>query len=198
MNIMKGINRTNKKHGFTLAELLIVVAIIGVLVGIYVPIINKQIEKAREAHDIYTMRTAASAAISLYYAGVSDEKSAQASGLKWWQNDGKDQANAAGVYDPKTGKFHPIKSDDAGPYKCGKGTKTNAGTNFTMGNSNGAYAPGEDYTDAALLVSIYPLGNNKHVDVYWKHTEGKDTKGKYVGGQTSANNPKYSIRVPLS
>ena len=47
------------KNGFTLAELLIVVAIIAVLVAISIPIFNKQLEKAREAYDIYTMRQAA-------------------------------------------------------------------------------------------------------------------------------------------
>ena len=36
--------------GFTLAELLIVVAVIAVLVAISIPIFNKQIEKSREAH----------------------------------------------------------------------------------------------------------------------------------------------------
>ena len=35
----------NKNKGFTLAELLIVVAIIGVLVAISIPIFSKQLEK---------------------------------------------------------------------------------------------------------------------------------------------------------
>ena len=46
--MFKKINRENKK-GFTLAELLIVVAIIGVLVAISIPIFTAQLEKAREA-----------------------------------------------------------------------------------------------------------------------------------------------------
>ena len=41
----------NKKKGFTLAELLIVIAIIGVLVGIAIPVLNSQLEKSRKAKD---------------------------------------------------------------------------------------------------------------------------------------------------
>lgn len=57
--------RKNEK-GFTLAELLIVVAIIGVLVAISIPIFTSQLEKAREATDLANIRSAyaeASAAV---------------------------------------------------------------------------------------------------------------------------------------
>lgn len=43
--------------GFTLAELLIVVAIIGVLVAISIPIFSGQLEKAREATDAANIRS---------------------------------------------------------------------------------------------------------------------------------------------
>ena len=46
----------NNRKGFTLAELLIVVAIIAVLVAIAIPIFNSQLEKAREATDIANVR----------------------------------------------------------------------------------------------------------------------------------------------
>ena len=49
-------NRNNKK-GFTLAELLIVVAIIGVLVAISIPIFTAQLEKSREATDEANIRS---------------------------------------------------------------------------------------------------------------------------------------------
>ena len=49
--------RKNEK-GFTLAELLIVVAIIGVLVAISIPIFTSQLEKAREATDAANIRSA--------------------------------------------------------------------------------------------------------------------------------------------
>lgn len=47
--------KTNKK-GFTLAELLVVVAIIAVLVAIAIPIFTSQLEKSREATDEANIR----------------------------------------------------------------------------------------------------------------------------------------------
>ncbi len=49
--------KSNKK-GFTLAELLIVVAIIAVLVAIAIPIFNSQLEKSRDSVSISNLRTA--------------------------------------------------------------------------------------------------------------------------------------------
>lgn len=49
--------KENKK-GFTLAELLIVVAIIAVLVAISIPIFTTQLEKARESTDAANLRAA--------------------------------------------------------------------------------------------------------------------------------------------
>lgn len=46
------------KKGFTLAELLIVVAIIAVLVAIGIPIFTSQLEKSREAVDLSEIRSA--------------------------------------------------------------------------------------------------------------------------------------------
>lgn len=51
-------NNSRKKKGFTLAELLIVVAIIAVLVAISIPIFTSQLEKAREATDAANIRSA--------------------------------------------------------------------------------------------------------------------------------------------
>lgn len=49
--------KKNKNKGFTLAELLIVVAIIGVLIAISIPIFTSQLEKAREATDAANIRS---------------------------------------------------------------------------------------------------------------------------------------------
>ncbi len=57
-------NKKNSKSGFTLAELLIVIAIIAVLVAVSIPVFTNQLEKAREATDVANIR-AAYAAIML-------------------------------------------------------------------------------------------------------------------------------------
>ena len=50
--------RKNAEGGFTLAELLIVVAIIAVLVAIAIPVFADQLEKSREATDAANIRSA--------------------------------------------------------------------------------------------------------------------------------------------
>ena len=191
--------KKNKK-GFTLAELLIVVAIIAVLIAIAIPIINKQLEKSREAYDIATMRQAASAAVELYYAGVTDSASASKAGLKWWTGGDKDSYNAAGAYVPASGTF--VASRDLLPASAktngigyGKGTSLDGGTTYIMGNDTGAYAAKEDYRNAVIMVSIYPNASPAYAYVYWKNNTGD--KASYVGGQAKTNVPNYSIRIPL-
>ena len=46
------------REGFTLAELLIVVAIIAVLVAVAIPVFGSQLEKSREAADLANVRAA--------------------------------------------------------------------------------------------------------------------------------------------
>ena len=50
--------KLKNRKGFTLAELLIVVAIIAVLVAISIPVFTSQLEKSREAVDLANIRAA--------------------------------------------------------------------------------------------------------------------------------------------
>lgn len=58
--------KLRRKDGFTLAELLIVVAIITVLVAVSIPIFSAQLDKARAATDAANVRAAKAAAVTDY------------------------------------------------------------------------------------------------------------------------------------
>lgn len=65
------LERQNNR-GFTLAELLIVVAIISVLVGVAIPVFTSQLEKAREATDASNIRSVYAEVIT---AALAEDKS---------------------------------------------------------------------------------------------------------------------------
>ena len=178
------------KRGFTLAELLIIIAIIAVLIAIAIPIFKKQLEKSRETVDIHTMRTVASAAQEFYYAGVHDKDSATAAGMGWYDG-GIDGSNAFAVYDPSTNKFYTSWDAyiDAGGKPYGKGTTANGGTNIKDVSGAKVYDPKLDYTKAGCQVSIYPNGSKPRIEVAWKLVQKGKTR-PFVGGN---NHPVYTI-----
>lgn len=59
--------------GFTLAELLVVVAIIGILVAISIPIFTSQMEKSRDSVTVSNLRTAYAEAQTAKLAGNDEE-----------------------------------------------------------------------------------------------------------------------------
>lgn len=116
--------KLNKK-GFTLAELLVVVAIIGVLVAVSIPIFTAQLEKAREATDLANMRAAKAVAVAEY---LEDDSAT-------WK---------AKFYDAGKGTLVA----DA-PKGYGKGTKTVGNTT----NEEIGYLPGQDYVGKVIKVT---------------------------------------------
>ena len=60
--------KKNNNKGFTLAELLIVVAIIAVLVAVAIPVFTTQLERSREATDMSNVRAAYAEVIANYLA----------------------------------------------------------------------------------------------------------------------------------
>lgn len=100
------------KKGFTFAELLVVVAIIGILVAISVPLFTAQLGKARKATNQANMRAAKAAAVAEY---ISDESA---------------NGNTKGyTYDLKAGTVSPIK--DAAAPTAGAVEIENAASNVT-------------------------------------------------------------------
>lgn len=67
--------KTTHQDGFTLAELLIVVAIIAILVAISIPIFTSQLKKARLATDKANVRSAKAAAAAAYMTDDEDGSS---------------------------------------------------------------------------------------------------------------------------
>ena len=64
---MKGLReKFRNKKGFTLVEMLIVVAIIAILIAVSIPLVNGALEKARKATDDANARAAAAVANIIY------------------------------------------------------------------------------------------------------------------------------------
>ena len=69
---MKGLREKLRNHeGFTLVEMLIVVAIIAILIAVSIPLVGSALEKARDATDAANER-AAKAEAAIKYLGVED------------------------------------------------------------------------------------------------------------------------------
>lgn len=85
--------KLNKK-GFTLAELLVVVAIIAVLAAISIPVFTSRVESSREATDIANIRTAYAELTTSILTGEEDEDATKEVTLKQtkggWTGDNAD------------------------------------------------------------------------------------------------------------
>ena len=65
--------KMNKK-GFTLIEMLVVIAIIAILVAIVIPVVGNSTEKAKEAKDAANIRSAIAEITTLALSGETDEE----------------------------------------------------------------------------------------------------------------------------
>jgi len=137
---MLAIQRNNNKKGFTLAELLVVVAIIAVLVAVSIPIFTAKLEKAREATDIANMRAAkAEATVAILDDDYTNEGfSTSDSGVTY-----------VGYYDADAGKF--VTTAPANKY--GKGTTKDGGMKYGTA-ATGLYSATTPYTGQVIKATI--------------------------------------------
>ena len=138
----------NRRKGFTLAELLIVVAIVGILVAVSIPIFSSQLEKSREATDLANMRAAKALAIAAYYDVESGDKtSPNIGGLSQTTGGGKTVAYQ-GYYNYGSGTFTGIEAPRTVNGYGGKGTTIDTGNSYTNYNST------MDYKEYGIFVEI--------------------------------------------
>jgi len=126
--------KMNKK-GFTLAELLIVVAIIAVLVAIAIPVFTSRLEQSRETTDIANLRSA-------YAAG-------QVALLSGDENGSTISTNTVLKFNPNA----KIGLDSTG-VKIGQGTATDGKADVTHLPTNVTYNTGSNVKDQYINVSF--------------------------------------------
>ena len=126
--------KLNKK-GFTLAELLVVVAIISVLVAVSIPIFTSQLNKAREATDIANERAGKAAAVAAYM--TADEGTSGTTATTYF-------------YDAAAGQVKTAKTDIKAYGHKYKATQDDpVGTSLTTGTE-------ADHTSSVVKIVITP------------------------------------------
>ncbi len=145
----------HSESGFTLAELLIVVAIIAVLVAVSIPIFTRQLEKARESTDIANFRAAKAEAVVAY---LSDEF------LKVDENTGMIQ-DVTLWYDAASGKF--VDTSKKGSIVAyGKGTSVPGYGTSTPEEFAGYYEIEMPYDEALIACNYSP--NEGILELQWR------------------------------
>ena len=136
--------KKNNNRGFTLAELLIVVAIIAVLTAVAIPVFTAQLEKSREATDIANLRAAKAEAVAVYLVG--DDSDATVS----WTTAGDPGAGFTAYFAANAGKLSATKPTTDPDSKYGKGTATVGDAK----NTDFGYAPGTSVKDKCIKVTV--------------------------------------------
>lgn len=134
-NLLKKVR--GDKKGFTLAELLVVVAIVGILVAISVPLFTAQLGKARQATNNANLRAAKVAAVAQY---MTDDAGANAT--KYYD------------YNTKTGVATSVK-ENAATNKTESVTINSAGVSKSEVYSTiTVKVTGTDTTDASVELYV--------------------------------------------
>ena len=165
----------HSRKGFTLAELLVVVAIVGILVSVSIPVFTIQAEKSRETTDVANLRSAYSAARYLSALGEFTVTDADGKNPKTyiWEADyphlkGSSSGNANPFfYDPDSGQIYytcPKKP-------CGKGTSVDGGTKSIF-FGKGEYRGDRDFRKANIVIYFENSSDEGAISVYFGYKNG--------------------------
>ena len=130
--------KKQNQKGFTLAELLIVVAIIAVLVAIAIPVFTKRLEQSRETTDIANLRSAYAAASVAAMSG--DEN-------------GNPISNGTWKYDPDN-SIGIVSGSTVSGALLGQGTSTNGDSNHDSLPAVCDYDNSKDYRKQPIEITI--------------------------------------------
>lgn len=140
-------NKKDNEKGFTLAELLVVVAIIAILVAVSIPVFTGKVEASKETTDVANMRASKAVAANAFYNEEYLDSTV------WSANPVSDSSGSgallgydySSIYDAENGNFTQDWADIE-PY--GKGTKSDGGMTY------GDYKSGDSYEDCLIQVVI--------------------------------------------
>ena len=166
-------SKIKSAKGFTLAELLIVVAIIGVLVAIAIPIFTGQLERSREAVDLSDVRSAYAEVMMAVITGDTTAKYTKDDKQTIWNN-GNYSITVAPLKQQKDGWQTPL------PIIIG-GVSSGAGEPQWVGN------PG---TKGSCVITYHPAegSSSEYVSFVWSGGTSGDN-GNNEPGETPGTDP---------
>lgn len=163
------LHNLKRKDAFTLAEMLIVVAIIGVLVAVSIPILQNGLERARERTDIANLRAAKACGVGAYY-------NEQYSTGEYWFIYDLDEARIKEYTDSTS--LSEVLASTQGP--SGKGTRK-VGDPANSLNASLIYNPENDTRNQYIQVHITkPREDYYGVEVYTKFVTADEAATVFI------------------
>ena len=111
--------RQKKNSGFTLAELLIVVAVVGILVAISIPVFTSQLHKAKVATDEANLRSYYSVLMADYQATEKYDYDPSITDDMWKNISNTIKYKDGTTVKLKAGQFSVIRPSEENPTFCG-------------------------------------------------------------------------------
>ena len=111
--------RQKKNSGFTLAELLIVVAVVGILVAISIPVFTSQLHKAKVATDEANLRSYYSVLMADYQATGKYDYDPSITDDMWKNISNTIKYKDGTTVKLKAGHFSVIRPSEENPTFCG-------------------------------------------------------------------------------
>ena len=111
--------RQKKNSGFTLAELLIVVAVVGILVAISIPVFTSQLHKAKVATDEANLRSYYSVLMADYQATGKYDYDPSITDDMWKNISNTIKYKDGTTVKLKAGQFSVIRPSEENPTFCG-------------------------------------------------------------------------------